>query len=103
MRYEEFRRLLFAYYVDGLDLMASDRRQALKNLKDIIYELALFKKDKLVESSVLMQLFFDSKAQEIATIFNGHEDEDVFVNLKYVDPSNSTLYDDAKDGKLGGR
>jgi hypothetical protein len=101
MRWNEFRKLLFAYYVDGLDMMATDEGQALNNLKNIIYELALFKKNKLVESSVLMQLFFDSKAQEIATIFNGHNDEDVFINLKYLDPSNTTLYDEASEGKLG--
>ncbi|MFH1052609.1 MAG: DUF4835 family protein [bacterium] len=101
MRFYDFRKLIFAYYVDGLDMMETSKSQAMTNLKDIIYKLALFKKDKLVESSVLLDLFFDSKAQEIATIFNAHEDNNVFDNLKYTDPRNSTLWDDAKEGKLG--
>jgi len=101
MRFHEFRKLIFAYYVDGLDMMESSKTDALNNLKNIIYNLALFKKNKLVESSVLLDMFFDSKAQEIASIFNGHQDENVFDNLKYIDPRNSTLWDDAKSGKLG--
>jgi len=100
MRYDEFRRLVFSYYVDGLDLMAFDKTKAINNIKDFIYNLALFKKNTLVGSSNLLQLFFDSKAQEIATIFNGSDDEDVFKNLKYLDPSNTTLYEEAEEGKL---
>jgi len=101
MRFYDLRKLLFAYYVDGLDLLATSKSEAIKNLKEIIYNLALFKKNKLVESSVLLDLFFDSKAQEIATIFSGNKDMDVFDNLKYIDPRNSTLWDDAKEGKAG--
>ncbi len=100
MRFNEFRKLVFAYYVDGLDLLDTDKEQAMKNLEQIIYYMALFKKNKLVESSVMMNLFFETKAQEIATIFNGYQNEDVFYNLKYLDPSNATLYDDAKEGKI---
>ncbi|ROL61504.1 DUF4835 family protein [Bacteroidetes/Chlorobi group bacterium ChocPot_Mid] len=101
LRFHELRKLIFAYYVDGLDLMESSKSEALKNLKSIFYNMALFKKNKLVESSVLLDLFFDSKAQEIASIFNGHKDTDVFDNLKYIDPRNSTLWDDSKSGKIG--
>ncbi len=100
MRYDEFRRLVFSYYVDGLDLMAFDKAKAKDNIKDFIYNLALFKKNVLVGSSNLIQLFFESKAQEIATIFNGSTDEDVFKNLKYLDASNTTLYEEAEEGKL---
>ncbi len=99
-RFNEFRKLVFAFFVDGLDMLAFDSEKALTNLKDIFYYMAQFKKNKLVESSVLMQLFFDSQAQKIATIFNGHEDEEVFQTLKYMDPSNSTLYDQAKAGEF---
>ena len=101
MRFYDFRKMIFAYYVDGLDLMAASKSEAMTNLKNFIYNLALFKKDKLVESSVLLDLFFDSKAHEIASIFNGHRDANVFENLKYIDSRNSTLWDDAKEGKVG--
>jgi len=103
MRFHEFRKLIFAYYVDGLDMMETSKIEAMRNLKEIIYNLALFKKNKLVESSVLLDLFFDAKAEEIATIFNAHEDNNVFDNLRYIDPRNSTLWDDSKAGKFGGR
>jgi hypothetical protein len=102
MRFNDLRKVWFSYYVDGLDLMATDKNKAMENLKNAIYQLALFKKNKLVESSVLMQLFFDSKAQEIGSIFNGTTDDNVFENLKYLDIGNATIYDDAKEGKLGG-
>ncbi len=101
MRFYEFRKFIFAYYVDGLDLMETSKSEAMLNLKEMIYNLALYKKNKLVESSVLLDLFFDSKAQEIASIFNGHEDPNVYDNLRYIDPRNSTLWDDSKAGKMG--
>jgi hypothetical protein len=99
--YDDFRKLIFAYYIDGLDKMASNKDTALAKLDTIISEMADFKQNKMTGPSVLMQAFFDTKSREIATLFNGYTKQDVFRNLKYLDPANSSLYDDSMDGKLG--
>lgn len=99
MRYHPLRKLIFAYYVDGLDLMHQNKPKAMANIADIIEKLADFKQKKMVGPSVLLQSFFDSKATEISTIFNGYKNDRFFNNLIYIDPTNATLYNDAKEGK----
>lgn len=100
MRYQDFRKIIFSYYVDGLDKMYSDRESALKNLESIVARMANYKQNKLVGPSVFMQLFFDTKGQELAFIFNGYPTKEVFKNLMFLDPSNTMLYQDASYGKL---
>ncbi len=100
MRYNGMRKIFFSYYYDGLDRMEFDKAKAIQSLRDAIADLADYKKNKLVSSSVLLQLFFDSKAQEIATIFNGYDDKTVFSDLRYLDPTNSSLYEQASNGEL---
>ncbi len=99
-RYSQFRKLIFSYYVDGFDKMAFDRETAMKNIEDVILSMAKFKQEKIVEASVLLQLFFDTHSQTIATLFNGHSNSELFKALMYLDPGHSMLYQDAMDGKL---
>jgi hypothetical protein len=100
MRYEEFRRTIVYYYLDGLDRMAFKPDSAKLSLESTVERMADFKQNKLSGPSVLMQVFFDTKAPELASIFNGWENKRVFRNLKYLDVGNSTLYDDAQNGKM---
>lgn len=98
-RYNRFRELIFAYYVDGLDLMASDREQALANLDGVIDDMIRFK-NKLASASVLLQFFFDTKHLEFADLFKDYYDaEEVFRKLQYLDPGHSTTYQDALEGR----
>jgi hypothetical protein len=47
-----------------------------------------------------MQLFFDTKAPELANIFNEYQSKyTVYKNLIYLDPGNTMLYEDTRDGK----
>jgi len=96
-RYDEFRKLMFAYFFDGLDLMSTEKENALDNISNVIKEMAAFKKRKLTSASVMMQIFFDSKADEIASTLKGYKDKEVFDNLRYLDPSNSILYNEASE------
>ncbi len=98
-RYEDFRKLIFAYYVDGLDVMVTDKEKGLNNLESIITELANFKKSKLSGPSVFLQIFFDAKAQEIAQLFKGKQSSSVWNNLIYLDPTNTMMYQDAMNNK----
>jgi hypothetical protein len=95
-RFNDFRLYMYDYYVSGLDLMAEDKKIAMLNLVDIIYDMADFKQEKLSNNSVLLQLFFDSKAQEMAPMFADYENGEMLDVLRQLDPSNGQLYNSAK-------
>ena len=100
MRFEPLRKLIFSYYVDGLDLMAENKSQAKDNLAYVIQEMANFKRNKLSGPSVLFQAFFDAKSFELAEIFKGYKKyPGVFKDLIYLDPSNTTIYQEAAETK----
>jgi len=97
LRYEALRVLFFEYYVDGLDMMAEDREKALANLRKVISDIVYFKKEKMVGPSVLLQAFVDTKALELGATFEGYKDQTVFKDLKFIDPSNTTIYERHQD------
>lgn len=99
LRFEDFRRLLFDFFYDGLDLMVTNKEEGLNNLVDIISDMADYKNDKLVGPSVFLQAFFDAKAKEIAAVLKGYKNEQVFKDLMFLDPSNSTLYQEAQNAE----
>jgi hypothetical protein len=100
IKYQDLRRLFLEYYLDGLDLIGFKPEEAISNLANVIDRIAYFKDKKISNASVLLQYFFDTKAQEIASIFNGYPDANLWKNLYYLDPGNTQLYDDARSGKL---
>ncbi|MFA6570495.1 MAG: DUF4835 family protein [Bacteroidota bacterium] len=99
-RYYLFRKLLFSYYVDGLDLIANDKDKGIAGVENVMLDMAAFKKDKMTGPSVLLQLFFDSKVTELSTLFNGYPKKEIFQALRYLDPTNSSAWNDAEEGKL---
>lgn len=99
MRYSEVRRLIFAYYVNGLDKIGFNREAGLKELKNILLDMAEYKRNKLINHSLLLQVFFETKAPEIAEYFNGLKDEEFFGQLMFLDPSNTIIYTQSRDGK----
>lgn len=99
-RYEELRKLIASYYVDGLDYMYENRESALTNLAYVIQEMADFKRNKIVEQSILFQAFFEAKSFELAETFKGYKKHPgVFQDLMYLDPTNTAIYQDAEQGK----
>lgn len=96
LRSEELRRIFFEFFVDGFDLMVTNKEQGLKNLENVINKMANYKKDVLTGPSVVFQAFFDSKAQEIADIFKDYpNNKAVFEDLLYIDPGSATIYRNA--------
>ncbi len=100
MRYDDFRKLVFAYYVDGLDLAYKEPKRSLENLVSVIERMAEFKNKKMSSASVMLQTFFNTKSREIASMFNGYTDRKVFNYLMELDPSNTMIYQDARDGSF---
>ncbi len=97
LRYETLRTIIFAYYYDGLDLMAFDKPKAMAGLRQVVKDIVDFKKNKLSGPSVFMQLLFDAKSAELSLIFEGYEDKSVYKDLMYLDPSHTTTYEESME------
>ena len=93
--FDDFRLGLYQYHRLGLDLMYEPRQQAAaKNvIKNALVQLEAVNEKR--RNSMLMQMFFDAKSQEIINIFSGGEPMDL-ADLKEVlmelDPTNSSKY-----------
>ncbi|HCN05094.1 MAG TPA: hypothetical protein DIS79_05685 [Bacteroidetes bacterium] len=97
LRYEGFRRLLFDYH-DGIDQMSKDADGGRALVAQTISDMANFKKTKVSNRSLLMQVFFDAKHLEIAEIFRGRKNDPVWADLKFLDPGNTQAYETARNG-----
>ncbi len=96
LRSQELRKIFFEFFVDGFDMMVTNKEQGKKNLENVINNMAIYKRDVLTGPSVVFQAFFDSKAQEIADIFKDYpNNKEVFDDLLYIDPGSATIYRDA--------
>jgi len=100
VRYEPFRKLVTEYYMDGLDMMNENKTQATTNLELTIKDMASFKRNNLFSQSALITAFFYAKSDEVLTIFKGWDSKLVWNDLMYLDPSNSSKYEDAQKGKF---
>ncbi len=94
--FENFRTMLYQYHRHGLDLMYEPARQ--KDAKETIKNslLMLEEVNKQRRSSYLMQVFFDTKSQEIINIFSGGEPIDLTALkelLIELDANNASKYE----------
>ena len=97
-RYEDFRKLVFSYYVDGLDLLNEEPATAYQGLEHTFKDMVKFK-DGLVGASSLMQAWFDFKHDELAEIFRDYENRALVLKmLNYLDPGHSSTYIEALGG-----
>lgn len=99
LSYEALRRQIFAYYVDGMDKMASDPQSGLQAIDNVLSDMVRFK-NSLGRRSVFMQAFFDAKHQELADLFADYPGkEEVFRKLMYLDPPHTDAYETAMYGR----
>lgn len=66
--YKEFREVMYAYHRDGLDQMYQDQKMAKTTIADEIQKLKNMHNRR--PNSFLMRMFFDTKADEIESIFS---------------------------------
>ena len=66
--YREYRQILFTYHRNGLDMMTEDPKEAKNNIiKSLLSLENLYNRRP---NAMLLQLFFDAKAQEIVSLFS---------------------------------
>ena len=95
-RYDPVREGLYRYHFDGLDFLASDRRQAFETIIGVLDQFAEFKKN-LGANVLLTKIFFDTKHLELADIFTDYWDPEIYTKLNTIDPSHRRYYDEARN------
>ncbi len=91
--FEEFRKLIFQYYADGIDLLIENRTQAQRNIDAILSQMVRWK-HRLGKPSILLRLFFDTHTQELIDIFRDYPSrQGVIRKLQFLDPGHSLDYE----------
>ena len=88
------RKCLYEYHIKGLDIMSDKTPEGRANILTALEGLRKVVKQE--PGTVAMQLFFDSKSDELVNIFSGAfpiEKGKAVALLKEIDPSNIKKYD----------
>lgn len=94
------RNLLYTYHREGLDLMSDDVKKGRKNIAAALPDLTELDQQK--QGSMLNQVFFSAKADEIVNIFSVAdpiEKTKIYNTMVQVDPANQTKYEALKNKK----
>lgn len=95
-QYNQFRQDYFDYHYNGLDIFAQSKKEAQANMAKLVNNLYKVV-DKIARNSVLLKVFFDAKAGEIADYLKGYDDN-VFKKLMKINPENLSKYETALEG-----
>ncbi len=91
--YSDFRKCMYSYHRNGLDLMSQRAEEGRANIAESLRDLQkVFRKRP---STYILQMFFDSKVDELINIFSkSYPDERsrVLTILNEIDPSNGNKY-----------
>ncbi len=96
--YSDFRRCMYNYHRNGLDLMSQRVEEGRSNIAESLRDLQkVFRKRP---STYILQMFFDAKSDELVNIFSkSYPDERarVLAILNEIDPSNGSKYSKISD------
>ncbi|HZH71644.1 MAG TPA: DUF4835 family protein [Mariniphaga sp.] len=91
--YADFRKTLYTYHRQGLDLMAENPEEGRNNIAQSLRDIQ--KVFRRRPSTYILQMFFDAKADELVNVFSksiSDERNRVLAILNEVDPSNGNKY-----------
>lgn len=92
--FNPLREISYIYHRDGLDLMTENMIKGRKNIFNVLPKLNTLDKQK--QSSILNQVFFSAKSDEICNIFSKADQTEkmkIFNLMVEVDPSNTNKYE----------
>jgi len=92
--YSDYRKCMYTYHRDGLDLMSERVEEGRANIATSLRDIQ--KVFRRRPSLYILQMFFDSKADELVQIFSKSfpdERNRVVAILNEVDPSNGSKYE----------
>lgn len=91
---EPFRKLQYAYYRQGLDVMSENSERGRAGITEALALLRKAKDNKSI--SMLPQIFTEYKRDEILSIYKGHgnakEKEEIVDTLSRINPSQNTYW-----------
>ncbi|CUS86149.1 protein of unknown function (DUF4835) [Candidatus Kryptobacter tengchongensis] len=91
-KYSNFRKAMYDYHYNGLDLLQKKTDEALATIDSVIDVIIKIKKD-VNPTSTLVKLFFDAKYMELAEIFKlSKNKEAIYKKLILADPSHQSTY-----------
>ena len=97
-KYSSFHDVLYNYHRQGLDIMNEDNEKGRGYVTESIESMRKIK--QLNPTAFILQLFFNSKADEISNIYsNAYQDDKnrVYKLLTELDPSNLNKYNKIKE------
>lgn len=98
--YSPIREGLYEYHREGLDVMSSNQQKGQKAIQGILPKLQ--KIDKQKQGSMLPQLFFSAKGDELVKILSNSSPQErlrAYNLLAEIDPANISKYDALKKAK----
>lgn len=98
--YAPIREAMYEYHRQGLDIMTDTKEKGMKVISNILPQLQ--KIDKQKQGSMLNQMFFTAKADEIVNIFESAAPQEkikAFNILTEIDPANSSKYEALKKSR----
>lgn len=94
VRFDKFRIAYFEYMWTGLDSLSINKTNAYKNILSALQSISEVKKKEV--KSYNIDIFFDSKAQEIADTFIDYGNRSVYDKLIGFDRSHQSIYDETR-------
>ena len=94
VRFDNFRKGYFEYMYFGLDSLALRKKTAQNNILIALEAISNIKKKEVKAFNV--DIFFDSKAAEIADVFLDYGDRNVYDKLISFDKAHQSIYEEAR-------
>ena len=98
--YSDYRNCMYTYHRDGLDLMSERAEEGRANIANSLRDIQ--KVFRRRPSVYILQMFFDSKSDELVNIFSKSfpdERNRVMAILNEVDPSNGSKYENIAENE----
>lgn len=93
-KFRPFREAFYNYHYNGLDIFLENKEVALGQMTNLVKTLDEMK-SKVDLNTVLIKTFFDAKYGELADYLRYTDNPTLFTDLKKIDPSHISRYDEA--------
>ncbi|MFZ4620933.1 MAG: DUF4835 family protein [Bacteroidota bacterium] len=91
---QSFREGWHAYHFRGLDLLGTKPEKGYDNILLMVNNIKALKQNSNPRA-LLFRIFFDTKYGELAEVFKGYNDKNVYQTLIQVDQAHQTSYEEA--------
>ncbi len=89
----QVRRAVYRYHFWGLDSLAANKPRALQHILASLESIGRIRKE-VNPRNLYIKAFFEAKYQEIAQLFQGYPDPNVYVKLSTIDPGHQSTYEE---------